>query len=128
VLSSLFLEPGLTWHRYFSSDSFGGGEDVPCPVEGCPPSRRDGITLVGAELGAGYRELEAENPVYPATGVGLYRAAVGDSSKTLLGANIGLVIQFRRSGRGPALDVRYFRIFGHSRFKSLLPFSLRWSF
>ena len=39
--TSLFLEPGLTWHGYSRSSQF---NDL-CPIEGCPPARRDAISL-----------------------------------------------------------------------------------
>jgi hypothetical protein len=126
--SAVYLEPGLTWHGYLRS-GWWWGEDSPCPESGCGEEPQDALSIIGVEIGAAYRKSGAENPVYPVAGVGLYRAAASDTSETGLGANLGLVIPFRRSGFGPALEIRYYRIFGDSRFKSiLLPIALRWSF
>jgi hypothetical protein len=122
--TSLSLEPGLTWHGYTRSDQ---SNDV-CLPGGCPPIRRDEISLLGLELGATFQKAGAENPVQPLASVGLYRSSSLDTSLARFGAAAGLVIPFRRSGFGPALDVRYFRMFGDPRFKSLVPVSLRWSF
>ena len=122
--AALFLEPGLTWHGYARSSQ---GGDL-CPPGGCPPIRQDGITLLGLELGASYRKSDAENPIAPLASIGLYRSASEGTARTRFGAAAGLVIPFRRSEFGPALDVRYFRIFGDPRFKSIVPVALRWSF
>jgi hypothetical protein len=35
---------------------------------------------------------------------------------------------FQRSALGPGLEIRYYRVFGDPRFKSMVPVSLRWSF
>jgi hypothetical protein len=123
-MTALFLEPGLTWHGYTRSPQ---SHDV-CPIEGCPPIRRDGVSLLGLELGATFRKAGAENPVQPLASIGLYRSSSQDRSLARFGAAAGLLIPFRRSGLGPALDLRYFRMFGDPRFKSLVPVSLRWSF
>jgi hypothetical protein len=122
--ASLFLEPGLTWHKYARSSQSG---DV-CPPGGCPPIRRDAISLLGLELGATFRKAGAGNPVQPLASVGLYRTSSEALSLGRVGAAAGLLIPLGRSGLGPALDVRYFRLLGDPRFKSLVPVSLRWSF
>jgi len=76
-------EFGLTWHGYLSSDGWGGGEDSPCPPGGCNTEpARDGITVVGLEVGAGYRKLGADNPIFPVAGAGLYRVSVDDTTGT----------------------------------------------
>lgn len=122
--SSVFLEPSLTWHGYGRSAQ---GGDL-CPIEGCPPPRRDEISLIGVEMSGGYRKARSENPIYPVAGVGLYRVSAQDTAGTRLGASAGIVIPFRRSNLGPGIVVRYFRLFGDSRFRSLIPISLRWAF
>lgn len=122
--ASLFLEPGLTWHGYTRSPQ---SNDL-CPPGGCPPIRRDELSLLGLELGATFRRAGAEGRVQPVASIGLYRSSSLDTSLARFGAAAGLIIPFRRSGLGPALDVRYFRMFGDPRFKSLVPISLRWGF
>jgi hypothetical protein len=127
--SGFYLEPAATWQGYLSSDAWGGGEDVPCPIEGCNSvPARDGISILGLELSAAYRKSGAENPIYPVAGIGVYRASAHDTTGARFGVNAGIVIPFNRSGVGPGMEFRYLRLFGDSRFKSLLPISLRWSF
>lgn len=122
--SSVLLEPTLTAHWYGDSEH---GNDL-CPIEGCPPPRQDAISVFGLELGAAYRRIGADNFIYPMFGLGVYRVSSQDTSGVRLGANAGLVIPFQRSPLGPGLEIRYYRVFGDSRFKSMLPLSLRWSF
>lgn len=123
-MTALFLEAGVAAHGYSSSDQSG---DV-CPPGGCPPIRDDGITLLGFELGATYRKASAANPLQPLATIGLYDSASEGTSLIRFGASAGLIVPFRRSGPGPGLEVRYFRMFGDPRFKSLIPISLRWTF
>jgi hypothetical protein len=124
-----YLEPAATWQGYLSSDAWRGGGEAPCPIEGCNSEpARDGIHLVGLELSTAYRKSGAENPVYPIAGVGLYRVSAHDTTGTRFGANAGIVIPFTITGVGPGIEFRYLRVFGDSRFKSILPISLRWSF
>jgi hypothetical protein len=123
-VTSLFLEAGVTGHGFTRSDQ---SVDV-CPPGGCPPIRHDGISLLGLELGGTFRTEQAANPVQPLVTLGWYRSASEDSSLIRFGASAGLLIPFSRSGLGPGLEVRYFRLFGDPRFKSLIPISLRWSF
>ena len=127
---SVYSEFGVTWHGYLSSDWGDRGEDgSPCPPGGCfSQPARDEISLLGLEIGAGYRELDADNPIFPVAGAGLYRVSAHDTAGTRFGVNLGIVIPFRRSSAGPGLEIRYVRIFDDPRFKSLLPFALRWSF
>jgi hypothetical protein len=127
---SLYSELGVSWHGYLSSDWLNSGEDAaPCPPGGCNTEpAHDGITILGLEAGAGYRKPEAGNPIFPVAGMGVYRVSANDTTRTRFGVNLGLVVPFRRSSSGPGLDIRYFRMIGDPRFKSLLPFSLRWSF
>jgi hypothetical protein len=120
---ALFLEPGVIFQHYGRSST---GGDV-CPDEGCPPPLENAVSIVGPEIRASYREPES-NPVYPVAGIGLYRVSSLDTTGIRFGASVGLAISLRRSGMGPALDFRYSHIFGDSRFKSLFPFALRWSF
>jgi hypothetical protein len=120
----LFLEPGVTWHGYLRSDQSG---DVP-PPEGAPPIRPDGIGLLGVEIGGTFRNSEGRVFTQPVASLGLYRSASNHLSLVRAGATAGLLFPFLSSGHGPGLDIRYFRIFGDSRFKSLVPVSLRWSF
>jgi hypothetical protein len=129
LASSVYSEFGVTWHGFLSSDWFVSGEDTaPCPPDGCfTEPARDAISVIGLEVGAGYRKLEAGNPIFPVAGAGLYRVSADDTTGTRFGINLGIVIPFRRSAVGPGLDIRYFRMFGDPRFKSLLPFSIRWS-
>jgi hypothetical protein len=122
--AGLSLEPGLTWHAYTRSAQ---SNDL-CPPGGCPPVQHDGVSLLGVELGATYRKPETNSPVQPVGSVGLYRSASNGLTLARFGATTGLLIPFSSSGLGPALDVRYFRLFGDPRFKSLIPVSLRWSF
>jgi hypothetical protein len=117
------LEPGVTWHGYLASDAFGADT---C-VDQCPRAE-DGIGILGFELGLTYRKADAENPIHPVLGIGVYHSTVHDTSKARLGASVGVVVPFRRSARGPALDLRYFRMFRDSRFGDILPISLRWTF
>jgi hypothetical protein len=131
LASAVYSEFGVVWHGYLSSDWLSWDEDgkAPCPPGGCNTERaRDGITVVGLEVGAAYRKFGADNPIFPVAGAGLYRVSADDTTGTRLGVNLGLVIPFRHSSFGPGLEIRYFRMFGDSRFKSLLPFSIRWSF
>jgi hypothetical protein len=129
VASDVHSEFGVAWHGYLSSDALGWGEDAPCPETGCNTEpRRDGIKLIGPELGITYRRLGAENPIYPVASVGLYQVSADDTTGARFGVNAGIVIPFGRSTVGPGLEIRYFRIFGDARFKSLLTFPLRWSF
>jgi hypothetical protein len=121
---SILLEPTLTWHWYQRSPQ---GNDF-CPIEGCPPPGEDAISVLGLELGAAYRRLGVDNSIYPMIGLGLYHVSSEDTSGLRLGANAGLVIPFQRSALGPGLEIRYYRVFGDSRFKSMVPVSLRWSF
>jgi hypothetical protein len=121
---SVLLEPALTGYWYGDSEH---GGDL-CPIEGCPPPRKDAISVLGLELGAAYRRLGADNFIYPMVGLGVYRVSAEDTAGVRLGANAGLVIPFQRSAVGPGLEIRYYRVFGDSRFKSMLPVSLRWSF
>lgn len=121
---SILLEPALTGHWYGRSPQ---GQDL-CPIEGCPPPRQDAISLLGLELGVAYRRIEADNFIYPMAGFGVYRASSQDTSGVRFGANAGLVIPFQRAALGPGLEIRYYRVFGDSRFKSMVPVSLRWSF
>jgi hypothetical protein len=127
---SVYSEFGLTWHGYLSSDWADHGEDAaPCPIEGCSEEpARNGISVLGVEAGGGFRKAGAENPIFPVAGVGLYRVSAHDTTGIRFGLNLGIVVPFSSSAVGPGLDIRYFRMFGDSRFKSLLPFSLRWSF
>jgi hypothetical protein len=120
----LYLEPGLAWHGYRRSPQYGD----PCPLDGCPPPLEDAISLMGLELGGAYRKAEADNPVYPVGTVGLYRVSSQDTAGARFGASLGVAIPFRRSGLGPAMDIRYLRIFGDRRFRSIVPVALRWSF
>jgi hypothetical protein len=122
--AGLFLETGVTWHGYTRTDqSF----DL-CPPGGCPPVRRDGINLLGAELGARYSRPGTGSSVQPLASVGFYRSSSLDTSLGRFGASAGLLVPFSRSGFGPGIEVRYFRMLGDPRFKSLIPVSLRWSF
>ena len=121
---SILLEPALAWYLYAHSPQ--GGDT--CPIEGCPPPPQNAIGLFGLELGAGYRRLGADNSIYPMLGLGLYRVSSEDTSGVRFGANAGLVFPFHRSAVGPGLEIRYYRVFGDSRYKSMLPVSLRWSF
>jgi hypothetical protein len=121
---SILLEPALTGYWYRSSEY---GNDL-CPIEGCPPPRQDAISVLGLELAASYRRVGVDNFIYPMVGLGLYRVSSEDTSGVRLGANAGLVISFQRSALGPGLEIRYYRVFGDSRFKSMVPVSLRWSF
>ncbi len=114
----------MTWHGYLGSDAFTPGDTC---VDECP-TVDDGISLLGLELGVTYRESDAENRIYPILSVGFYNSTVHDTSKTRAGASVGVVVPFRRSGRGPALDFRYFHMFSDSRFSGLIPVSLRWTF
>jgi hypothetical protein len=118
-----YVEPGLIWQRYGRSPQYG---DL-CPPDGCPPPLKNAISILGPELRVAYREPD-QNPVYPVAGVGLYRVSSQDTSGVRFGASAGLAISLRRSGTGPALDFRYFRVFGDTRFKSAFPLALRWSF
>jgi hypothetical protein len=118
-----YLEPGLIWHRYGRSPRY---SDL-CPPEGCPPPLKNAISILGPELRVAYRE-PARNPVYPVAGVGLYRVSSQDTTGVRIGASAGLAISLRGSGSGPALDFRYFRVFGDTRFQSAFPLALRWSF
>jgi hypothetical protein len=120
---AFYLEPGLIWQGYGSSPQSG---DL-CPIEGCPPPLENAISIIGPELRVAYREPE-KNPVYPVAGVGLYRVSSQDTTGVSFGTNVGLGISLRRSGSGPALDFRYFHVFGDPRFKSAFPLALRWSF
>jgi hypothetical protein len=120
---ALYLEPGLTWHWYAKGRYRG---DL-CPPTGCPPPLRNSISIFGPEVRAAYRKT-ASNPLFPVAGIGLYRVSSQDTSGVRFGANFGLGASLRRSGQGPSLDLRYFHIFGDRRFKSVIPFSLRWSF
>jgi hypothetical protein len=117
------LEPGLMWQGYRRTSARG---DL-CPPGGCPPPLRNAISIVGPELRAAYREPES-NPVYPVAGVGVYRVSSQDTSGVRFGVNAGFGISLKKSGYGPALDLRYFHVFGDSRFKSVVPLALRWSF
>jgi hypothetical protein len=83
---------------------------------------------MGLELAAAYHQAGADNPIYPIVGVGLYRVSSEDTSGVRPGASAGLVIPFHRSTLGPGLEIRYYRVFGDPRFKSMVPVSLRWSF
>jgi hypothetical protein len=121
---SILLESALTGYWYGDSDH---GGDL-CPIEGCPPPRQDAISVFGLELGAAYRRIGEDNFIYPVVGLGVYRVSSEDTAGVRLGANAGWVIPFQRSPRGPGLEIRYYRVFGDSRFKSMLPVSLRWSF
>jgi hypothetical protein len=120
---AFFLEPGVAWQWYGRSPQ---GNDV-CPPGGCPPPVENAISIIGPELRVAYREPEA-NPVYPVAGLGLYWVSSQDTTGVRFGANVGLGISLRRSGSGPALDFRYFHIFEDTRFKSVVPLALRWSF
>jgi hypothetical protein len=126
------VDLGATWQGYLSSDAWGPGgqgEDAPCPEEGCNVEpRRDGISVIGPEVAAGYRKSDAENPVFPVIGVGLYRIASDDTTGIHPGVSAGIVIPFQKTGAGPGLAIRYFRVFGERRFKSMLVFPLWWSF
>jgi hypothetical protein len=122
--AGLYLEPGVAWQGYARSDQT---YDV-CPPGGCPPVRRDGISLLGAELGARYSKLGRGSSVQPVASLGFYRSSSLDISLARFGASAGLLIPFSSSGSGPGIEVRYFRMFGDPRFKSLVPLSLRWSF
>jgi hypothetical protein len=120
---------GAAWQGYLSSDAWGPGEDVaPCPPEGCGEPLRDEISVLGLEVTTGYIKSTSANPIHPSIGAGLYRISTDDSTGAHVGINAGLVIPFQKSVAGPGLEIRYFRVFGHSRFKSLLLFPLRWSF
>jgi hypothetical protein len=125
----VFAELGLAWQGYLSSD-WGGGEDAaPCPPGGCDSEpASDGITSLGIEAGVGYRDLTAGNPAYPQVGVGVYRVGADDTTGTRFGVHAGIAIPFSRSVGGPELEIRYFRLFGEPRFKSMLLVPLRWSF
>jgi hypothetical protein len=120
---AFYLEPGIVWQGYQRSPEHG---DL-CPPGGCPPPVENAISIIGPELRVAYREPES-NPVYPVAGAGVYRVSSQDTSGVRFAVNAGLAISLRSSGWGPALDFRYFHVFGEDRFKSLLPLSLRWSF
>jgi hypothetical protein len=120
---AFYLETGLSWQGYRRSSYHG---DL-CPPGGCPPPLRNAISIIGPELRAAYREPE-NFQAFPVAGIGLYRVSSADSSGVRFGANVGLGVPLRHSGRGPSLDLRYFHVFGDRRFKSVFPFSLRWSF
>lgn len=124
VAPAVYVEPSLTWHRYGSSDY---GNDA-CPIEGCPPPRRDGVGLIGLEVGLAYRKAGASNLISPVIGLGLYRSTVQDTSEVRAGARVGLMLPFRRSGRGLGLEIYYVRMFDPSSYRSVLPVALRWSF
>jgi hypothetical protein len=129
VVEGLYLEPGVAWQGYLSSDAWFGGEEAPCPPEGCyGEPRRDGIGFAGLEMGAAYLKPGAANSVHPVAGLGVYRSTARSIATTRLGANLGVAFPFNRSFRGPALDFRYFRMFNDSRFNSLVSFSLGWTF
>jgi hypothetical protein len=120
---AFYLEPGVSWQGYRRSPH----HDDLCPPGGCPPPLENAISIVGPELKVAYREPES-NPVYPVAGVGVYRVSSQDTVGMRFGVNGGLAISLRSSGWGPAIDFRYFHIFGDSRFKSVIPLALRWSF
>jgi hypothetical protein len=120
---AFYVEPGLTLQRYGRSSQ---GGDV-CPDTGCPPPLENALSIVGPEVRVAYREPES-NPVYPVGGVGVYRVSSQDTSGVRFGTTLGLAVSLRRSGFGPALDFRWLRIFGDSRFHDVFPLALRWSF
>lgn len=120
---AFYLESGIIWQGYKRSPR---GNDL-CPDEGCPPPLENALSIVGPEVRASYREPES-NPVFPVAGIGLFRVSSQDTSGIRFGASAGLAISLRRSGVGPALDFRYFHVFGDSRFRSVIPIALRWSF
>jgi hypothetical protein len=132
VLSGLYLEPGIAWQGYLSSDAwffradlmFCPEPDVPCERE----PRRDGIGFAGIELGAAYLKPGAANSLHPVAGLGIYRSTARSTPTTRLGGNLGVAYPFHRSVGGPALEARYFRMFNDVRFTSLVSFSLRWIF
>jgi hypothetical protein len=128
--NTVYSELGLSWHGYLSSDWASRGEDpAPCPPGGCfTQAARDAISILGLEVGASYREESAKNPIFPVAGAGLYRVSAEDTTGAHAGINLGIVIPFRRSTVAPALEIRYFRVFGHSQFESVLPIILRWAF
>lgn len=129
VVEGLYLEPGVAWQGYLSSDAWFGGEEAPCLPEGCyDEPRRDGIGLAGLEVGVAYLKPDATNSVHPVAGLGLYRSTARSTPTTRFGASLGLAFPFRGSFRGPALDVRYFRMFNDARFTGLLSCSLGWIF
>ena len=120
---AFYLEPGIVWQGYQRSPEHG---DV-CPPGGCPPPLENAISIIGPELRVAYREPKS-NPVYPVAGAGVYRVSSQDTAGMRFGVNAGLAVSLRRSGWGPALDFRYFHVFGDDRFKSVFPLSLQWSF
>jgi hypothetical protein len=130
VVEGLYLEPGVTWHGYLSSDAWSNwGEDSPCPPGGCNTEpRRDGIGFAGLEIGVAYLKPGATNSVHPVAGLGLYRSTARSTATTRFGASLGLAFPFRGSFRGPALDVRYFRMLNDARFTGLLSCSLGGTF
>lgn len=147
VISGLYLEPGITWHGYLSSDAwFGRADFMFCPVPPPPPEspvpplppgppelcgpepRRDGIGFAGPELGITYLRPGAANSLHPVAGIGVYRSTARSSPATKVGASLGVAWPFRGSLRGPGLEARYFRMFDDPRFTSLISFSLGWYF
>jgi hypothetical protein len=132
VISGLYLEPGITWHGYLSSDAWFGRPDFmfcPDPSASCEPEpRRDGIGFAGPELGITYLKPGAANSLHPVAGIGVYRSTASSSPATKVGASLGVAWPFHGSLRGPALEARYFRMFNDPRFISLISFSLGWYF
>ncbi len=127
VVRGLYLEPGVSWYGFLSSDAWiNGGDDGLCPELCVHIPRRDGIGLLGLEVGASYLKPDASNRLHPVVGFGVYRSTARSTPTTRVGATVGVAFPFRGSLRGPVLDARYFRLFNDRRFTSAVTFSLRW--